>query len=163
MSHQVPSAAMHPERLGFRGSAFVFEQFLKDSLPATFIMKKQPLKLPGSQCFCPLTDGRWFLDKERGKSRMREVIKTIFFLVGVFGVCFEASFLVFFRRFSDCSKAFLTGFFFLQNFALICKHRQTSGLWPLRFYTARALFFLLCTSLFLVLEGRSVTIVRLRL
>ena len=43
---------------------------------------------------------------------MREVIETILFLVGVFGVCFEAAFLVFFRRFSDCSKAFLTGFFF---------------------------------------------------
>ena len=56
---------------------------------------------------------------------MREVIKTIFFLVGVFGVCFEASFLVFFRRFSDCSKAFLTGFFFF--FAKFCTNMQTQA------------------------------------
>ena len=108
MSHQVPSAAMHPERLGFRGSAFVFEQFLKDSLPATFVMKKGTPKTSWVSVFLPF-DRRPVVSRQRtggGESRMREVIKTIFFWWGSLGYalrllfwCFSGGFQIVLRRF----------------------------------------------------------------
>ena len=96
---------------------------------------------------------------EGNKTTQTIFVPPPFFMV-VFWVRREAFFWCFYGVFLVVLRRFRTGF--MHIFALICKHRQTSRHWPLRFYTARVLFLLLSLSLppslFLAFGGRSVAI-----